>query len=102
MFPKVIGNRFGSFFWNGLNTQAHSLLVAGLTEKVCVFAKSAQINCAVALAFALRGFGYSGSLGSKNDQIMKRRVRLGIYPVGLTVLFVLFLIFAFLFSSSST
>lgn len=93
---------FGSFFWNGLNTQAHSLLVAGLTEKVCVFAKSAQINCAVALAFALRGFGYSGSLGSKNDQIMKRRVRLGIYPVGLTVLFVLFLIFAFLFSSSST
>jgi len=93
---------FGSFFWNGLNTQAHSLLVAGLTEKVCVFAKGAQINCAVALAFALRGFGYSGSLGSKNDQIMKRRVRLGIYPVGLTVLFVLFLILAFLFSSSST
>ena len=93
---------FGSFFWNGLNTQAHSLLVAGLTEKVCVFAKGAQINCAVTLAFALRGFGYSGSLGSKNDQIMKRRVRLGIYPVGLTVLFVLFLILAFLFSSSST
>lgn len=93
---------FGSFFWNGLNTQAHSLLVAGLTEKVCVFAKGAQINCAVALGFALRGFGYSGSLGSKNDQIMKRRVRLGIYPVGLTVLFVLFLILAFLFSSSST
>jgi multicomponent Na+:H+ antiporter subunit D len=93
---------FGSIFWNGLNTQAHSLLVAGLTEKVCVFAKGAQINCAVALGFALRGFGYSGSLGSKNDQIMKRRVRLGIYPVGLTVLFVLFLILAFLFSSSST
>lgn len=93
---------FGSIFWNGLNTQAHSLLVAGLTEKVCVFAKGAQINCAVALAFALRGFGYFGSLGSKNDQIMKRRVRLGIYPVGLTVLFVLFLILAFLFSSSST
>jgi multicomponent Na+:H+ antiporter subunit D len=93
---------FGSIFWNGLNTQAHSLLVAGLTEKVCVFAKGAQINCAVALTFALRGFGYSGSLGSKNDQIMKRRVRLGIYPVGLTVLFVLFLILAFLFSSSST
>lgn len=93
---------FGSIFWNGLNTQAHSLLVAGLTEKVCVFAKGAQINCAVALAFALRGFGYSGSLGSKNDQIMKRRMRLGIFPVGLTVLFVLFLILAFLFSSSST
>lgn len=93
---------FGSIFWNGLNTQAHSLLVAGLTEKVCVFAKGTQINCAVALTFALRGFGYSGSLGSKNDQIMKRRVRLGIYPVGLTVLFVLFLILAFLFSSSST
>tara|TARA_B100001248_G_scaffold262551_1_gene259361 strand:- start:1012 stop:2832 length:1821 start_codon:yes stop_codon:yes gene_type:complete len=93
---------FGSIFWNGLNTQAHSLLVAGFTEKVCVFAKGAQINCAVALAFALRGFGYSGSLGSKNDQIMKRRMRLGIFPVGLTVLFVLFLILAFLFSSSST
>lgn len=93
---------FGSIFWNGLNTQAHSLLVAGLTEKVCVFAKGAQIHCAGALAFALRGFGYSGPLGSKNDQIMKRRVRLGIYPIGLTVLFVLFLILAFLFSSSST
>ena len=93
---------FGSIFWNGLNTQAHSLLVAGLTEKVCVFAKGAQIHCAGALAFALRGFGYSGPLGSKNDQIMKRRVRLGIYPIGLTVLFVLFLILAFLFSSTST
>lgn len=93
---------FGSIFWNGLNTQAHSLLVAGLTEKVCVFAKGAQIHCAGALAFALRGFGYSGPLGAKNDQIMKRRVRLGIYPIGLTVLFVLFLILAFLFSSSST
>lgn len=93
---------FGSIFWNGLNTQAYSLLVAGLTEKVSVFAKGAQIHCAGALAFALRGFGYSGPLGSKNDQIMKRRVRLGIYPIGLTVLFVLFLILAFLFSSSST
>jgi multicomponent Na+:H+ antiporter subunit D len=93
---------FGSIFWNGLNTQAHSLLVAGLTEKVCVFAKGAQIHCAGALAFALRGFGYSGPLGPKNEQIMKRRVRLGIYPIGLTVLFVLFLILAFLFSSSST
>jgi multicomponent Na+:H+ antiporter subunit D len=58
---------FGSIFWNGLNTQAHSLLVAGLTEKVCVFAKGAQIHCAGALAFALRGFGYSGPLGSKNE-----------------------------------
>lgn len=93
---------FGSIFWNGLNTQAHSLLVAGLTEKVCVFAKGAQIHCAGALAFALRGFGYSGPLGPKNEQIMKRRVRLGIYPIGLTVLFVLFLILAFLFSSSLT
>ena len=93
---------FGSIFWNELNTQVHSLLVAGLTEKVCVFAKGAQIHCAGALAFALRGFGYSGPLGAKNDQIMKRRVRLGIYPIGLTVLFVLFLILAFLFSSSST
>jgi multicomponent Na+:H+ antiporter subunit D len=93
---------FGSIFWNGLNTQAHSLLVAGLTEKVCVFAKGAQIHCAGALAFALRGFGYSGPLGPKNEQIMKRRVRLGIYPIGLTILFVLFLILAFLFSSSST
>jgi multicomponent Na+:H+ antiporter subunit D len=93
---------FGSIFWNGLNTQAHSLLVAGLTEKVCVFAKGAQIHCAGALAFALRGFGYCGPLGPKNEQIMKRRVRLGIYPIGLTVLFVLFLILAFLFSSSST
>jgi multicomponent Na+:H+ antiporter subunit D len=93
---------FGSIFWNGLNTQAHSLLVAGLTEKVCVFAKGAQIHCAGALAFALRGFGYSGPLGPKNEQIMKRRVRSGIYPIGLTVLFVLFLILAFLFSSSST
>jgi hypothetical protein len=77
-------------------------LVAGLTEKVCVFAKGAQIHCAGALAFALRGFGYSEPLGSKNEQIMKRRVRLGIYPIGLTVLFVLFLILAFLFSSSLT
>ena len=31
--------RFGAFFWNGLNDLAHALLVAGMTDKVCVFAK---------------------------------------------------------------
>ena len=91
--------RFGAFFWNGLNDLAHTLLVAGLTDKVCVFAKGAQVNCAIFVSVIVRGLGYPGFLGSKSEQMMKRRVRLGIYPVGLTVLFVLFLILAFLFVS---
>ena len=91
--------RFGAFFWNGLNDLAHALLVAGLTDKVCVFAKGAQVNCAIFISGISKGIGYSGTLGSKSEQMMKRRVRLGVYPVGLTVLFVLILILAFLFVS---
>tara|TARA_B100000035_G_scaffold214589_1_gene183875 strand:- start:1751 stop:3571 length:1821 start_codon:yes stop_codon:yes gene_type:complete len=91
--------RFGAFFWNGLNDLAHALLVAGLTDKVCVFAKGAQVNCAIFVSVIVRGLGYPGFLGSKSEQMMKRRVRLGVYPVGLTVLFVLFLILVFLFVS---
>ena len=91
--------RFGAFFWNGLNDLAHALLVAGLTDKVCMFAKGAQVNCAIFISGISKGIGYSGTLGSKSEQMMKRRIRLGVYPVGLTVLFVLFLILAFLFVS---
>ena len=68
--------------------------------KVCAFAKAAQVNCAVYLSVILQGFGFNGSLGSKSEQALKRRVRLGIYPIGLTALFVLFLILAFLFVSA--
>ena len=89
----------GAFFWNGLNRYSHALLVVGLTGKVCAFAKAAQVNCAVYLSVILQGFGFNGSLGSKSEQALKRRVRLGIYPIGLTALFVLFLILAFLFVS---
>jgi multicomponent Na+:H+ antiporter subunit D len=91
--------RFGAFFWNGLNDLVHALLVAGLTNKVCMFAKGAQVNCAIFISGISKGIGYSGTLGSKSEQMMKRRIRLGVYPVGLTVLFVLFLILAFLFVS---
>ena len=88
-----------SVFWNGLNQLSHTLLIAGLTGKVCTFAKSAQVNTTVFLSIVLQGFGYRGSLGSKSEQALKRRVRLGIYPVGLTALFILVLILAFLFVS---
>ena len=91
--------RFGAFFWNGLNDLAHALLVAGLTDKVCVFAKGAKVNCAIFVSVIVRGLGYPGVFGSKSEQMMKRRVRLGVYPVGLTILFVLFLILVFLFVS---
>ena len=64
-----------------------------------MFAKGAQVNCAIFISGISKGIGYSGTLGSKSEQMMKRRVRLGVYPVGLTVLFVLFLILAFLFVS---
>ena len=91
--------QFGAFFWNGLNQLSHTLLIAGLTGKVCTFAKSAQVNTTVFLSIVLQGFGYRGTLGSKSEQALKRRVRLGIYPVGLTALFILVLILAFLFVS---
>jgi len=92
---------FGALFWNGLNQLSHTLLVAGLTGKVCTFAKSAQVNITILLSLILHGFGYKGALGTKNEQALERRVRLGIYPVGLTALFILFLIVAFLFVSVS-
>ena len=88
----------GAIFWNGTNNLAHGLLVSGLTAKVCIFAKSAQVNSAEFFCNLLKVFGVSGSLGVKNDQIMKRRVRLGIYPIGLTALFILLIILSFLFA----
>jgi hypothetical protein len=47
--------RFGAFFWNGLNDLAHALLVAGLTDKVCMFAKGAQVNCAIFISVISKG-----------------------------------------------
>ena len=91
--------RFGAFFWNGLNDLAHALLLAGLTHRVCLFAKQAQVNCGIFVSVVYRGLGFSGFLGSKSEQMMKRRIKLGIYPIGLTALFVLFLMLAFLFAS---
>ena len=91
--------RFGAFFWNGLNDLAHALLLAGLTHRVCLFDKQAQVNCGIFVSVVYRGLGFSGFLGSKSEQMMKRRIKLGIYPIGLTALFVLFLVLAFLFAS---
>ena len=91
--------QFGAVFWNGLNHLSHALLVAGLTGKVCTFAKAAQVNSTIFLSMILQGLGFNSSLGAKSEQALKRRVRFGIFPIGLTTLLVLFLILAFLYAS---
>ena len=89
---------FGALFWNGLNSVSHTLLVNGLTGKVCNFAKSAQVHSVTSLYLILQGFGFKGYFGSKSEQALKRRIKLGIYPIGLTALCVILLILAYLFA----
>ena len=89
---------FGALFWNGLNSTAHTLLVNGLTGKVCIFAKSAQVHSVTLLSEILHGFGLKGHFGYKSEQALSKRVKLGLYPIGLTALFILLLIFAYLFA----
>ena len=89
---------FGALFWNGLNSIAHTLLVNGLTGKVCIFAKSAQVHSVTLLSEILHGFGLKGHFGYKSEQALSKRVKLGLYPIGLTALFILLLIFAYLFA----
>ena len=89
---------FGALFWNGFNSIAHTLLVNGLTGKVCIFAKAAQVHSVTLLSEILHGFGLKGYFGSKSEQALSKRVKLGLYPIGLTALFILLLIFAYLFA----
>lgn len=91
---------FGEIFWNGLNEFAHNLLVERLTRRVCSFAKAAQVHTTVLITEILQNFGLNSSLFSKSEKQLKRRVRLGIYPIGLTALIVLFLVLAFLLSTA--
>ena len=91
---------FGDFFWNGLNRWSHTVFVGGLTNKVCGFAKGAQVNCVTFLILILEIFGLSSWLSKKSKQTVKRRAKLGLYPVGVTALFVIILMLAFLFVSA--
>ena len=70
----------------------------GLTGKVCIFAKAAQVHSVTLLSEILHGFGLKGYFGSKSEQALSKRVKLGLYPIGLTALFILLLIFAYLFA----
>ena len=63
------------------------------------FCKAAQVNSTIFLSMILQGLGFNSSLGAKSEQALKRRVRFGIFPIGLTTLLVLFLILAFLYAS---
>jgi multicomponent Na+:H+ antiporter subunit D len=100
---RKVGRGFlgsGDFFWNGLNRWSHTVFVGGLTNKVCGFAKGAQVNCVTLLIFTLETFGLSSWLGNKSKQTVKRRAKLGLYPIGITALFVIILMLAFLFVSA--
>ena len=74
--------------------------MGGLTNKVCGFAKGAQVNCVTFLILILEIFGLSSWLSKKSKQTVKRRAKLGLYPVGVTALFVIILMLAFLFVSA--
>ena len=91
---------FGAYFWNGLNDLSHAILVDGITHRVCTFAKSGQVHTVGLISSVFDSFGFSNATGSKSRQILKRRARLGLYPIGFTALLALLLLLAFLFASA--
>ena len=91
---------FGAYFWNGLNDLSHAIFVDGITHRVCTFAKSGQVHTVGLISSVFDSFGFSNATGSKSRQTLKRRARLGLYPIGFTALLALLLLLAFLFASA--
>ena len=85
-------------FWNNLNKRTHSLVVVDLISKVGTFTKAGQVHVMTLLSEKLHNSGLVSSSNAntaKNE--MEKRASLGLHPIGLTAVFALLFVGAFLF-----
>jgi len=87
---------FGEGFWNGLNKQAHTFFVEGITGGVCSFLKRGQVHVMQTLYQPFVKIGLIEENGSKGRDLLGKRSALGVHPVGWTALFCMLFFLGFL------
>ena len=89
-------------FWNTLNKKVHTLIVVDFISKVGSFTKAGQVHVMTIVAEKLHNLGLisSTSTGQVKSK-MDKRAKLGLHPIGLTAVFALLFVGAFLLIAAS-
>lgn len=88
-------------FWNGLNKWVHRIFMDGIVSRVNGFAKAGQVYVMTLVAEWLHYFGAnSTTTAGQAKSKMDKRAKLGLHPIGLTAVFALLFVGAFLFLAS--
>ena len=88
-------------FWNGLNKWVHRIFMGGIVSKVNGFAKAGQVYVMTLVAEWLHYLGAnSTTTAGQAKSKMDKRAKLGLHPIGLTAVFALLFVGAFLFLAS--
>lgn len=89
-------------FWNGLNKWVHRIFMGGIVSRVNGFAKAGQVYVMTLVAEWLHYLGAnSTTTAGQAKSKMDKRAKLGLHPIGLTAVFALLFVGAFLFIASS-
>ena len=89
-------------FWNGLNKLVHKVFMGGIVNRVNIFAKAGQVHVLTLAAEVLHHLGLSSSQNvTLAKDKAKKRATLGLHPIGLTAVFALLFVAAFLYIASS-
>ena len=88
-------------FWNGLNKWVHKIFMGGIVSRVNGFAKAGQVYVMTLVAEWLHYLGVnSTTTAGQAKSKMDKRAKLGLHPIGLTAVFALLFVGAFLFLAS--
>ena len=88
-------------FWNGLNKWVHKIFMGGIVSRVNGFAKAGQVYVMSLVAEWLHYLGAnSTTTAGQAKSKMDKRAKLGLHPIGLTAVFALLFVGAFLILAS--
>jgi len=88
-------------FWSGLNKWVHKIFMGGIVSRVNGFAKAGQVYVMTLVAEWLHYLGAnSTTTAGQAKSKMDKRAKLGLHPIGLTAVFALLFVGAFLFLAS--
>ena len=88
-------------FWNGLNKWVYRIFMGGIVSRVNGFAKAGQVYVMTLVAEWLHYLGAnSTTTAGQAKSKMDKRAKLGLHPIGLTAVFALLFVGAFLFLAS--
>ncbi|MDB0030363.1 Na(+)/H(+) antiporter subunit D [Opitutales bacterium] len=88
-------------FWNGLNKWVHKIFMGEIVSRVNGFAKAGQVYVMTLVAEWLHYLGAnSTTTAGQAKSKMDKRAKLGLHPIGLTAVFALLFVGAFLFLAS--